>query len=417
MELRKRSRKPALDTLAVHAGRTDFFDLGVHAPPIDLSTTYPFGDLQQATASLETLVGGGADAPNAVYARLHNPTVARLERAVADLEGAESAVAFSSGMAAVTATLLAAAQRGSHVVAVRPLYGTTDHLLASGLLGLKISWTQQDGVAASIRPDTALVVIETPGNPTLQLVDIESVVRQAGSVPVLVDSTFATPILQRPLSLGARFSLHSATKFIGGHGDVVAGIVAASEADAAALRRVRVATGALLHPLAAYLLHRSIPTLPLRVENAQRTAVEIANRLAGHEAIRNVYFPTLPNCDPRRLIGRQMSGPGSIVSFELSGDFDHDNEARIKQVSAFFKRLELITPAVSLGSTDTLIQHPAGLTHHVLDEDSRAAGGITNALIRVSIGLEDVEDIWADLSAGLTAAARFHTDRTVAAGR
>ena len=181
-------------TRAVHAGRQDFVDIGVHAPPIDLSTTYPTPDLDAAARSFDRLVSG--DAPESgsfVYQRLFNPTTDRFERALAELEGAEDAAAFASGMAAFTAVLLAAKSRGSHVVAVRPLYGTADHLLTSEMLGLSVTWTTQDEIAQAIRPDTALVVIETPGNPTLALVDIAQVVQQAGQVPVLVDSTFATP--------------------------------------------------------------------------------------------------------------------------------------------------------------------------------------------------------------------------------
>ena len=247
------SKRAALvrDRRTVHAGREDFGALGVHASPIDLSTTYPTGPLAEATASIDRMAQGGDPSGSSVYARFHNPTVARYEQALASLEGAEAAVAFSSGMAALTATLLAAREAGrNHVVAVRPLYGGSDHLLASGLLGHEVTFTDPAGIAAAVRKDTALVLLETPGNPTLDLVDIEAAVGAARGVSVMVDSTFMTPVLQRPLELGASLVLHSATKFLGGHGDVIAGVVATSEAWAARLRRVRIATGALLHPLA-----------------------------------------------------------------------------------------------------------------------------------------------------------------------
>jgi cystathionine beta-lyase/cystathionine gamma-synthase len=346
----------ALATRAVHAGRDDLATLGVHALPIDLSTTYPFNDLDLATDSLDRLVAGEAEAANPVYARLHNPTVARFERALAELEGAEAAVAFGSGMAALTAALLAARHDGGHVVATRPIYGTTDHLLTSGLLGLNVTWTRPGAVAGAIRDDTALVIVETPGNPTLALVDIEDVVAQSSGVPVLVDSTFATPVLQQPLRHGAALVLHSATKFIGGHGDVIAGVVAGSEDWMARLRQVRVATGALLHPLGAYLLHRGLATLPIRVERAQATAQTLAERLAAHPAVTAVHYPGL--ADPRRLVGRQMAGPGTLLGFEVDG---HEAAA------AVLRGVRIATPAVSLGSVDTLIQHPAGLTHRVVD--------------------------------------------------
>lgn len=392
-------RRHSTTTTAVHAGRQDLAALGVHAPPIDLSTTYPVPDLDAATRDLDALAMGAADwTSSPVYSRLHNPTVARFERALAELEGADDAVAFASGMAAITATLLATTSRGRHVVAVRPLYGGTDHLLDSGLLGRTVTWTTEDHVADAIRPDTALVLIETPGNPTCSLIDIRHVVRQAGPVPVLVDSTFATPMLQQPLACGAAFALHSATKFLGGHGDVLAGVVATNDAWAAELRKARIATGAVLHPLAAYLLHRGLPTLPLRVRAAQATAAVIATRLHTHRAVTDVRYPGLPGGDPRHLIGRQMAGPGPMLAFEVAGG--------LEAAATVMRQVRLITPAVSLGSFDTLIQHPAGLTHRVLSDEARAATGITPGLLRLSVGLEDVDDIWADLEAALDAAAR-----------
>jgi len=394
---------PDLATLAVHAGRQDLRGLGVHALPIDLSSTYPFTDLDGATASLDALVAGDATAPNPVYARLHNPTVGRFENALAELEGTEASVAFASGMAALTAVLLAAraepvpAKAGSgHVVATRPIYGTTDHLLTCELMGLEVTWTTPDGVAEALRPDTCLVITETPANPTLALVDIEYVVAQAGDVPVLVDSTFATPVLQRPARHGAALVLHSATKFLGGHGDVVAGVVACDDAWARRLRQVRIATGALLHPLGAYLLHRGLTTLPLRVERAQATAGVLAARLADHDGVAAVHYPGLPGGDPMRLVGRQLDGPGTMLAFEVEGGYE--------AARAVVEAVSLMTPAVSLGSVDTLIQHPAGLTHRVLSDDARAEGGIAPGLLRLSVGLESPNDLWADLAQALAVA-------------
>lgn len=381
-------------TRAVHAGRHDFIKLGVHAPPLDFSSTYPTPDLKVAARSFDSLVAGDEPEGTFIYQRLFNPTTDRFERALAELEGAEDAAAFGSGMAAFSAVLLAAKMRGTHVVAVRPLYGTADHLLSSGLLGLTVTWTTQDAIAEAIRPETSLVVIETPGNPTLELVDIASVVKQAGQVPVLVDSTFATPVLQRPLELGATYVMHSATKFLGGHGDVLAGVVAGAHAVLRDVKHVRAATGGLLHPLASFLLHRGLPTLTVRVEQAQRNAIEIAERLVNDRRVKNVRFPSLPGGDPRGLIGRQMRGPGSILSFELCSD-----DAAVMQ--DFLGALEIITPAVSLGSTDSLIQPPAALTHRVVDEQAREEVGISRGLLRLSVGLEDVRDLWRDLDHAL----------------
>mgnify|MGYP002788584249 CR=1 FL=1 len=385
-----------LSTRAVHAGRHDFVAKGIHAPPIDLSSTYPTPDLDAAARSYDALAAGDAAQGSNVYARLYNPTTDRFEHALAELEGAEDAACFASGMAALTAVLLAAKSRGAHVVATRPIYGGSDHLLAHGLLGTEVTWAAPDAVAAAIRPDTGLVLIETPANPTLDLVDIADIVRQAGTVPVMVDSTFATPVLQRPLELGAALVMHSATKFLGGHGDVIAGVVAGSHALVREIKSVRAITGGLAHPFASYLLHRGLPTLPLRVERAQHTAQQLVARLANDARVRRIHFPGHGDSDPRGLVGSQMSGPGSVLSFELASD---DPRA----VHAFVAALELITPAVSLGSVDTLIQPPAALTHRIVDEAARAATGIAPNLLRLSVGLEGVEDLWRDLAQGLAA--------------
>ena len=395
------------DTRAVHAGRQDLRALGVHALPIDLSTTYPFESLDAAVGSLDAMMAGGAPTDGGpVYSRLWNPTVARFESGVAELEGADASVAFASGMAALTAALLAArrhAQDGGlsgpgHVVGVKPIYGTTDKLLSSGLLGFDVSWTDEAGVAAALRPDTVLVCIETPVNPTLDLVDIAAVVKAAGTVPVCVDSTFATPVLQQPLALGAALVMHSATKFIGGHGDVLAGVVAGSGPWPAALRAVRILTGANLDPHAAYLAHRGLSTLPLRVRRAEATATVLAERLDAHPLASRVYHPSRPGRDPRGLVGTQQSGPGAMLSVELS-DADGPSFALAAGV---LSALRLATPAVSLGSVDTLVQHPAGLTQRVA---SGAAGAITPGLLRLSVGLEDADDLWADIEQALAAAA------------
>jgi methionine-gamma-lyase len=385
-----------LETQAVHAGREVLHEQGIHALPIDLSSTYPIHDLEEGGRSLEAMAMGGLPIGSPVYSRLFNPTVARYEQALAQLEGAEEAVAFGSGMAAVTACLMAAKQRGNQVVAVRPLYGGTDHLLASGMLGLEVTWAEADGIAAAIRSDTAMVIVETPANPTLALLDLEDVVRQAGTVPVLVDNTFATPILQNPIKHGVTLVLHSATKFLGGHGDVLAGLVATNRDWATELRKVRVITGNVLHPLAAYLLHRGLPTLPLRVRAQQEGAKVLAERLVQHPAVYAVHFPGLAGQDPRGLVGRQMKGPGSLIAFELAGGFE--------AAATVMAEVKLMTPAVSLGSVDTLIQHPAALTHRVVDAAAREHSGVSQALMRISVGLESPEDLWADLEQALVKA-------------
>jgi len=382
-----------IDSLAVHAGRGDLAGLGVHAVPIDLSTTNPLPGIETGGASYEAMAAGGQPPAggSAVYARLWNPTVARFETALARLERAAAAVAFSTGMAAMTAALLALTGDGRrHVVAVRPLYGGTDHLLASGLLGTTTTFCREDQAAAAIRPDTAVVIAETPANPTLDLADIAALAAQAGGVPVLVDNTFATPVLQNPIEWGARLALHSATKYLGGHGDVMGGVVAcADEATAAALRQVRAITGALLHPLGGYLLHRGLATLPVRVRRQQDSAQHVAGWLARHRLAEAVYYPGLEP-DPRGLLGRQMRGPGAMISVILRGGFG--------QARRLTDGVRLFTHAVSLGGVDSLLQHPAALTHRPVPAPARPPQG----LVRLSIGLEDPGDLIADLDAALS---------------
>ena len=377
------------DSLAVHAGREGLAALGVHAPPLDLSSTNPLPGIDAGGLSYEVLATGGHpfDGGSNVYARLWNPTVARFEEALARLEHAEEAVAFSSGMAAVTAVLLATSheQGKRHVVAVRPLYGGTDHLLASGLLGIETTYCTPDAVAAAIRADTALVVLESPGNPSLELVDIRAVVGAAGGVPVLVDNTFATPVLQHPLDLGAQLSLHSATKYLGGHGDVVGGVVACDARTGAALRRTRAVTGSILHPLAAYLLHRGLSTLPVRLRAQQNGARLIAAWLKGRPEVSKVHFPGFAECDPLGLVGTQQMGPGGMIAVELAGGVD--------AASSLTAAVRLFTHAVSLGSVDSLIQHPAALTHRPVQPGAKPS----DALVRLSIGLESPADLVADL--------------------
>lgn len=369
-------RAATLTTRAVHAGRDDLADLGLHAVPLDLSTTYPSRDSRAEAARLDVFGTGEVCPGPPVYARIGNPTVARFENALAELEGCEAAVAFASGMAALTACLLAAVSAGKpHIVAVRPLYGSSDHLIASGLLGNEVTFTEPEKAAAALRPDTGLVIVESPANPTLSEADLRALAEDCAPVPLLADNTFATPVLQQPARHGARLVLHSATKFLGGHGDVLGGVVACDEEYARTLRQLRFLTGAVLHPLAGYLLLRGLSTLPLRVRAASATAAQLADRLAGHPAVSRVYYPGLG---------------GALVSFETAAD-----------PHAVIGAVRLITPAVSLGSVDTLIQHPASISHHIMDPQERAASGISDRLLRMSVGLEDVEDLWHDLDQAL----------------
>jgi methionine-gamma-lyase len=384
-----------IETIAVRAGMDGLTEAGSHVPPIDLSTTNPLPGVETGGASYENLASGGdlGMGDSAVYRRLWQPGVARFEDALAALELAEGAVAFASGMGALTACLIATVAAGTpHIVALRPIYGGTDHVLETGLLGTEITWCDESTVAQSIRPGTGLVILETPANPTLGMVDIRRIVDQAGTVPVLVDNTFATPVLQRPIEHGATLVLHSATKYIGGHGDAMGGIVATNREWMTRLRQVRALTGGLLGPFEAYLLHRGIRTLPVRIRAQQATASELANRLSGHPGIARVHYPGLPGQDPEGLLGRQLEGPGALVTLDLVGGYD--------TAAGFIEALRLITHAVSLGGIDSLAQHPASLTHRPVIASARPGGGI----VRLSIGLENVDDLYADITNALDSA-------------
>jgi len=387
---------PQFETRAVHGGMGGVRETGSHVPVIDFSTTNPLGSVETGGLSYEELATGQdlGEGRSAVYQRLWQPGVARFEESLAGLEGTDGAVAFSSGMAALAATLIATVSDGRpHVVAVRPLYGGTDHVLENGLLGTRVTWTDAAGIADALEADTGLVIVETPANPTLELLDLKRVADAAGEVPLLVDNTFATPVLQRPIEFGATLVLHSATKYLGGHGDVMGGVVAGDHDWVERLRRVRALTGGLLHPLAAYLLHRGLRTLPVRVRAQQDSAAVLAERLLAHPAVAHVHYPGLPGQDPAGLVGTQLAGPGSIIAIDLVGGYE--------AAARFTESCELITHAVSLGGVDSLVQHPASLTHRPVAAAAKPGAGI----VRLSIGLEHVDDLTSDLMSALDAAA------------
>ncbi len=369
-----------------------------HVRPIDLSTTYHTPDPDVAARSMTDFATGAPTADNPIYARLFNPNGRDFEDRMTDLEGGADSVCFASGMAALSALLLDARNRGGHVVAVPPVYGGSHTLLESGLLGTEVTFASADAVRAAIRPETALVWVESPSNPLLGLTDIERLVEDAGGVPVAVDSTFGTPVLQNPIRHGAAFTMHSATKFIGGHGDAMGGVVTASSTEAAArLRQIRIATGALLHPLAAHTFSRGLQTLGVRVRAMQDNARALVSRLQDHPEVIDLRFPGLHAADDA-IVRKQMAGPGTMFCLELEGG--------VRRADAFVAALEIAVPAVSLGSVDTLVQRPAALTHQLMGEEARQATGIPASLIRVSVGLEDVDDLWDDFTRAIGRSAR-----------
>ncbi|MFL1379813.1 trans-sulfuration enzyme family protein [Nocardiopsis protaetiae] len=345
---------------------------------------------------------GGPGAPY-VYARYGNPTVDALEEAVADLEGGAGAIASASGMGAITATLWALLDTGGHVVAQDRLYGGTQGLLDALRTRWGVEVTQVDGedpeaVRAALRPDTRVLLLETIANPTGRVVDLPvltALARAVGATTV-VDNTFATPLLCRPIEHGADIVIHSATKYMGGHSDAMGGV--AVFADPGTLEAVRERTaefGAVLDPFAAWLVARGLSTLALRVERHCANALELAGRLAAHPAVARVHYPGLPD-DPGHATARRIldGGFGGVLAFDLAGG--------LAAGRSFASRIRLAALAPSLGDVRTLVLHPATTSHRELDAEGLARAGISAGLIRVSAGIEDVEDLWKDLEQALS---------------
>ena len=392
-------RRSGFATRQIHAGGHPDPHTGSLSMPIYQTSTFAMRDAEHG-AELFAHHGKGY-----VYTRLGNPNPGVVEEKVADLEGGEAAVATASGMAAISAALMTILQAGDHVVAGRVLYGCTHSLLADGLtrFGIATSFvdtTDVEAVRAAMRPDTRVVFLETPANPNLELTDVAAVAEvahQHGAL-VVVDNTFCTPYLQRPLELGADVVVHSATKYLNGHGDVIAGFVVGR---AELMDRVRELglkdlTGAVLGPFEAFLVLRGMKTLSYRMEAHCANAQRVAEFLDGHPLVEKVIFPGLPDHPQHELALRQMSGPGGVVSFEVAGG----REAAVRLIDA----VRLISIAVSLGDIESLIQHPATMTHASYGEEARAAAGISEGLVRLAVGLEDPQDLIADLDQALAVA-------------
>lgn len=399
----KQQHKP--DTLCVHAGVGENEHRAV-VPPIYQTSTFRFDSVEQGAA----LFAGGADRGEGyIYTRLGNPTVRGLERALAELEGGFDGLACASGMAAIHTTFAAFLKTGDHVVCSESVYGPVTSLLNAlfARLGVQTTFVDSSDLAAlkaAIRPGTAIVHIETPGNPMLSVTDIAAAAElaHAAGARLTVDNTFMTPLLQQPLALGADVVMHSLTKFLNGHADVVGGvIVPKTEADWKLLRPTLNLAGGTLPPHDAFLVHRGIKTLALRMARHCESAQRIAEVLAGHPAVAWVRFPGLPTDPGYALSRKQTKGPGGMISFELKGGLEAGR--------ALMESVKLAALAVSLGGVETLIQHPASMTHASMKAELRRQAGITDGLVRLSVGIEDVSEIQADLEqalAKLPAAAR-----------
>lgn len=386
-------------TKAIHAGFHPLEHRGAVSIPIYQSSTFAFPSAEEGAARFE------GSSPGLIYTRLGNPTTAALEECVAALEGGAGAVATAAGMAAVATAILALMDGGQHVVGTHPVYGPSrglleKHLSRFGVASTFVSAADPAAMRAAMRPQTRVVYVETPANPTLDLVDLEqaAAIAHAGGAYLVVDSTFASPHLQRPLEHGADVVLHSMTKYLNGHSDVVAGILVARDKGVLArLRDVVQAFGFNLDPHQAWLVLRGVRTLGLRVERAQANAQIIAPWLERHPAVKWVRYPGLPSHPQYELARRQMTGPGAMIAFELHGGVDAGRR--------LMNAVRLITLAVSLGGVDSLIEHPASMTHRAVPEEEQRRQGITAGLVRLAVGCEDVEDLVADLEQALASVA------------
>lgn len=385
-------RRKGIHTTAVHAGFDPAEHKGAVSVPIYQTSTFAFPSAEEGADRF-----AGLD-PGPIYTRLGNPTVEALERCVAELEGGCGAVGTATGMAAASTVLLALLRQGDHVVATHPLYGPTTTLLekrlaAFGVATTFVSAADSAGLAAAVRPETRLLLAETPANPTLDLVDLSvaaAVAHDAG-IPLVVDNTFAGPWLQRPLEQGAEIVVHSMTKSLNGHADVVAGVVVARRPELLALCRDAAKNyGFTMDPHQAWLVLRGIRTLGMRVERAQRNALELAAWLELRPEVAWVRYPGLPSHPQHELAKRQMSGPGSVLAFELAGGVEAGRR--------LMNSVRLITLAVSLGGVESLIEHPASMTHKGVPEEEQLRQGITPGLVRLAVGCEELDDLRADLA-------------------
>ncbi|MBL7074576.1 aminotransferase class I/II-fold pyridoxal phosphate-dependent enzyme [candidate division KSB1 bacterium] len=382
-------------TLAVHGSGGGDPQTGALSPPIYQSSTFAFKNADHGAR----LFAG--EEKGFIYTRISNPTQEALEREMAFLEGGEAALAFASGMAATTGVVLTLARSGENIISIRMVYGGTHALFMDVLSRLDIEVREVDGeelveFEEKIDEKTRMIFIETPANPTLKIVDIRGCARIAkkAGIPLVVDNTFATPYYQRPLKLGTDIVIHSATKYIGGHGDTVAGLAVGSREFIDRMRKeTLIDTGGIISPFNAWLLLRGLKTLPVRMDRHSSNAKRVAQFLNFHPKVKQVWYPGLRTHPQHELAKSQMSGFGGMVAFEINGG---RREGKILMDS-----VKLCTLAVSLGDCDTLISHPPSMTHSTYSAEALKEAGIPEGLIRISVGIEDVKDIIDDLKYAL----------------
>ncbi|HAS73500.1 MAG TPA: methionine gamma-lyase [Clostridiales bacterium UBA8960] len=384
-------------TRSIHGGHVkDQF--GALATPIHQTATFIFDNAEQGGRRF------ALEEEGYIYSRLGNPTCTQLEEKLALLEGAEACVAAASGIGAISSAFWTLLKTGDHIVSAKTLYGCTYAYLSHGLaqFGVEVTFvdtTDPENVRAALRPNTKVVYLETPANPTLEIADIPAISEIAHTIEgcvVMVDNTFCTPYTQRPLEMGADIVVHSGTKFLNGHGDVIAGFVLGKREyiNQVRLYGIKDMTGASMSPFDAYLIIRGMKTLEIRMEKHCANAMIVAKYLESHPAVNKVYYPGLESFKQYELAKKQMSLPGAVIAFELNGGVEEGKKV--------MNAVELCKLAVSLGDAETLIQHPASMTHSPYTPEERADAGITDGLVRLAVGLEAAQDIIDDLEQALS---------------
>jgi cystathionine gamma-synthase len=388
--------KHGFSTRAVHAGEAREKAGNAVTTPIFQTATYVFRDTHELIEYMEGHI------EREEYGRYGNPTQRVVERKLAALDGGEAALLFSTGMCAITTTLLAMLGKGSHLVLTEDGYRRTRQFCRTLLqrLGIEYTFVETGNYAAleaAIRPTTRLIFSESPTNPHLRVMDLEKLVDigRKQHVKIAIDSTFATPYNQRPLDFGVDLAIHSATKYLGGHNDLLAGVVVGSGGMVSAIRDMQAMLGGIVDPHTAYLLLRGVKSLGIRIRKQNENGMAVARFLEGHPRIRRVYYPGLSSHPDYKVACEQMKGFGGVVSFEIDGD--------LRTTSAFVDHLRIPYIAPSLGGVETLIEQPALMSYYEMPPEERAAIGISDQLIRLSLGVEDADDLIADLDQALAA--------------
>lgn len=388
-------KEQKFETKIIHDGYNSKEFHGSLVPPIYQTSTFSFETAEQGERRFR------GEEEGYIYTRLGNPTVKMLEDRIASLENAEAGLAFGSGMAAVSAVLISLTKSNDHILCSQGVYGCTFGLLQmmQEKYGISHSFSMmqtREQIEKAIKPETACIYVETPINPTMMLIDLQLVVEIAKerNIPVVVDNTFSSPYLQNPIDFGCDIVVHSATKYIGGHGDVIAGLIV-GKADT--INNIGMTTlkdiGGVMSPFDAWLLIRGLKTLPVRMDRHCDNAEKIVNELKKHAKIESIYYPGDEESPAFNVMKKQMRRGGGLISFKIKGNKE--------EAQKLLNELQLIKIAVSLGDAETLIQHPATMTHAVVPKESREQMGITDNLIRLSVGLESWEDIWNDLNQAL----------------